>query len=144
MIRRRIGSLVVCAAMLFSTVFPTITARAEGDTLPQATGNTYYVSTLDGNDRNSGKSETEALYSLTALSQIDLQPGDRVLLERGSNFYNDFLHLRGVKGTQEAPIVIDAYGDSEAALPVINTNGQGIWYQDYGTALDNAQHVYRG
>ena len=144
MIRRRIGSLVVCAAMLFSTVFPTITARAEGDTLPQATGNTYYVSTLDGNDRNSGKSETEALYSLTALSQIDLQPGDRVLLERGSNFYNDFLHLHGVKGTQDAPIVIDAYGDSGKALPVINTNGQGIWYQDYGTALDNAQHVYRG
>ena len=144
MIRRRLCSLAVCAAILFSVVFPPITAQAEGDTLPQATGNTYYVSTLDGNDRNSGKSETEALYSLTALSQMNLQPGDRVLLERGSNFYNDFLHLRGVKGTQEAPIVIDAYGDSGAALPVINTNGQGIWYQDYGTALDNAQHVYRG
>ena len=144
MIRRRLCSLAVCAAILFSVVFPPITAQAEGDTLPQATGNTYYVSTLDGNDRNSGKSETEALYSLTALSQMNLQPGDRVLLERGSNFYNDFLHLRGVKGTQEAPIVIDAYGDSGAALPVINTNGQGIWYQDYGTTLDNAQHVYRG
>ena len=143
MIRQRLCSLAVCAAVLFSVVFPPITAQAIGDTLPQATGNTYYVSTLDGNDRNSGKSETEALYSLAALSKISLQPGDRVLLERGSNFYNEFLHLREVKGTSDAPIVIDAYGDG-TSLPVINTNGQGIWYQDYGVALDNAQHVYRG
>ena len=144
MIKRRLCSLAVCAAVLFSVVFPPITARAEGDILPQATGNTYYVSTLDGNDRNSGRSEAEALYSLAALSKINLQPGDRVLLERGSNFYNEFLHLRQVKGTPDAPIVIDAYGDTGAGLPVINTNGQGIWYQNYGTALDNAQHVYRG
>ena len=75
---------------------------------------------------------------------ITLQAGDKVYLERGSIFNNEFLHLREVKGTQDAPIVIDAYGDSGKALPVINTNGQGIWYQDYGTALDNAQHVYRG
>ena len=104
MIKRRLCSLAVCAAVLFSVVFPPITARAEGDILPQATGNTYYVSTLDGNDRNSGRSEAEALYSLAALSKINLQPGDRVLLERGSNFYNEFLHLRQVKGTPDAPI----------------------------------------
>ena len=109
-------------------------------------GTTYYFSTLNGDNNNSGTSQEQAWASLNMLEEknITLQAGDKVYLERGSIFNNEFLHLRGVKGTQDAPIVIDAYGDSEAALPVINTNGQGIWYQDYGTALDNAQHVYRG
>ncbi len=109
-------------------------------------GTTYYFSTLNGDNNNSGTSQEQAWASLNMLEEknITLQAGDKVYLERGSIFNNEFLHLREVKGTQDAPIVIDAYGDSEAALPVINTNGQGIWYQDYGTALDNAQHVYRG
>ena len=109
-------------------------------------GTTYYFSTLNGDNNNSGTSQEQAWASLNMLEEknITLQAGDKVYLERGSIFNNEFLHLREVKGTQDAPIVIDAYGDSGAALPVINTNGQGIWYQDYGTALDNAQHVYRG
>ena len=109
-------------------------------------GTTYYFSTLHGDNNNSGTSQEQAWASLHMLEEknITLQAGDKVYLERGSIFNNEFLHLQGVKGTQEAPIVIDAYGDSSAALPVINTNGQGIWYQDYGTTLDNAQHVYRG
>ena len=109
-------------------------------------GTTYYFSTLNGDNNNSGTSQEQAWASLNMLEEknITLQAGDKVYLERGSIFNNEFLHLREVKGTQDAPIVIDAYGDSGKALPVINTNGQGIWYQDYGTALDNAQHVYRG
>ena len=109
-------------------------------------GTTYYFSTLNGDNNNSGTSQEQAWASLNMLEEknITLQAGDKVYLERGSIFNNEFLHLREVKGTQDAPIVIDAYGDSGKALPVINTNGQGIWYQDYGTVLDNAQHVYRG
>ena len=108
-------------------------------------GTTYYFSTLHGDNNNSGTSQEQAWASLHMLEEknITLQPGDKVYLERGSIFNNEFLHLREVKGTSDAPIVIDTYGDG-ASLPVINTNGQGIWYQDYGVALDNAQHVYRG
>ena len=109
-------------------------------------GTTYYFSTLHGDNNNSGTSQEQAWASLNMLEEknITLQAGDKVYLERGSIFNNEFLHLHEVKGTQDAPIVIDAYGDSDAALPVINTNGQGVWYQDYGTTLDNAKHVYRG
>ena len=109
-------------------------------------GTAYYFSTLHGDNNNSGTSQEQAWASLNMLEEknITLQAGDKVYLERGSIFNNEFLHLRQVKGTPDAPIVIDAYGDTGAGLPVINTNGQGIWYQNYGTALDNAQHVYRG
>ena len=109
-------------------------------------GTAYYFSTLHGDNNHSGTSQDQAWASLNMLEEknITLQAGDKVYLERGSIFNNEFLHLRQVKGTPDAPIVIDAYGDTGAGLPVINTNGQGIWYQNYGTALDNAQHVYRG
>ena len=109
-------------------------------------GTAYYFSTLYGDNNNSGTSQDQAWASLNMLEEknITLQAGDTVYLERGSIFNNEFLHLRQVTGTPDAPIVIDAYGDTGAGLPVINTNGQGIWYQNYGTALDNVQHVYRG
>ena len=56
-------------------------------------------------------------------------------------FENQFLHLN-VQGTKEQPIYIGAYGNG--AKPLIQTTGQGIWYQDYGNELDAPTHVYRG
>ena len=64
-----------------------------------------------------------------------------MFLERGSVFEGQFLHL-SVQGSKEHPIRIGAYGNG--ARPLIETNGQGIWYQDYGTELDAPTHVYRG
>lgn len=40
------------------------------------------------------------------------------------------------------PIVIGSYGCGED--PLIKTDGQGIWYQDYGKELDSPTHVYHG
>ena len=77
-----------------------------------------------------------------AIHRRSLQPGDRVLLERGSVFYGQYLHVTD-SGTKEAPIVIGAYGTADAP-PRIDACGQGIWYQDYGTPLDSPTHVYHG
>ena len=100
----------------------------------------YYVSSLRGDDANDG-TESYPLKSLFAVNRLNLQPGDRVLLERGSVFEGQFLHLN-VQGTKEHPIYIGAYG--EGVRPLIQTNGQGIWYQDYGNELDAPTHVYKG
>ena len=40
-------------------------------------------------------------------------------------------------------IEITSYGDN-GDLPKINTNGKGVWYQDYGNELDFGGHVYKG
>ena len=77
------------------------------------------------------------------INEITLQPGDRVLLERGSVFVDEYLHVKG-SGSAEAPIVIDAYGDESLPLPLIQTNGKGVWNQDYGKSLDNVNHVNKG
>ena len=40
-------------------------------------------------------------------------------------------------------IEITAYGQ-DGDLPKINTNGHGVWYQDYGCELDYSGHIYKG
>ena len=102
---------------------------------------TYYVSSKTGNDSNDGLTEENAFASLFAINHISLQPGDKVLLERGCVFYGQYLQVTD-SGSKDAPIVIGAYGDGNA--PRIEACGQGIWYQDYGNLLDAPTHVYHG
>ena len=94
---------------------------------------TYYVSQRTGSDENDGRTCSTAFASLSAVNRRHLQPGDRVLLERGSVFYGQYLHVTD-SGTKEAPIVIGAYGTADTP-PRIDACGQGIWYQDYGLSL---------
>lgn len=101
----------------------------------------YYVSSKTGNDSNDGMTQEKALASLFAINKRKLCPGDRVLLERGSNFIGQYLHITD-SGSKDNPIIIGAYGEGNA--PCIETCGQGIWYQDYGNPLDSPTHVYHG
>lgn len=101
----------------------------------------YYVSSKHGKYGNSGLSPEEAFDTLDAVNELTLLPGDKVLLECGSVFENQYLHLSG-QGTKEHPVFIGKYG--QGALPVINCNGGGIWFQDYGRALDSPTHVWHG
>lgn len=103
---------------------------------------TYYVSQRTGSDENDGRTCSTAFASLSAINRRHLQPGDRILLERGSVFYGQYLHVTD-SGTKEAPIVIGAYGTADAP-PRIDACGQGIWYQDYGCAPDSPTHVHHG
>lgn len=133
--------MITALAVIVSSIAPGITVSAAADQ-EATTGTTYYVSTLNGKDSNDGTSESNAFYSLQKINELTLQPGDRVLLESGSEFTNGYLHLYEQSGSPESPIVIDKYGDGNN--PVINTNGQGIWYQNYGGMLDNVNHVFKG
>ena len=102
---------------------------------------TYYVSSEKGNDQNDGKSELTPFATLEPLQKCGLQPGDKILLERGSVFEDQYLHIRQ-SGMKDAPIEVGPYG--EGCLPKIHANGNGRWYQDYGGPLDSPVHIYRG
>lgn len=52
----------------------------------------YYVSSKHGNDENAGTQE-KPLATLSAVNRIKLEPGDQVLLERGSVFRGQYLHI---------------------------------------------------
>ena len=103
----------------------------------------YFFSTLRGNDNNDGRSANTPWRTLRKMQEISFIPGTHILLERGSVFENEYLHLAGISGTDSDPIVVDAYGDNKN-LPIIHANGHGLWYQDYEKPLDNPLHLSKG
>ncbi|MGN1442932.1 MAG: polyhydroxyalkanoate depolymerase, partial [Acutalibacteraceae bacterium] len=104
---------------------------------------TYYVSSLNGNDKNDGLSEKTPFATLGKINQTEIHPGDKILLEKGSVFVGQHLHLRECGDIGGEAIEISSYGEGDA-MPRIDADGTGIWYQDYGTVLDNACHLYKG
>ena len=134
---------ILAALMVFMMIFSCLPVSQATEIAPNASGTTYYVSSLHGAEGNDGLSESTPFASLLKINEITLQPGDRVLLERGSVFVDEYLHVKG-SGSEEAPIIIDVYGDENLPKPLIQTNGKGVWYQDYGKRLDNINHKYMG
>jgi len=123
---------------------PSITVPTAKAIHEKANGATVYYVSSKGNDENEGTSEEAAFATLDKINSIELKAGDQVLLERGSEFNDQYLHVKG-SGTKEAPIIISCYGDESQPLPVINTNGKGVWHQDYNlSSLDSSSHVLRG
>ncbi len=99
---------------------------------------TFYISSRRGNDQNDGCSAETAFKTLHRMNREDLTAGTRILLERGSVFFEEYLQIRQ-SGTEDNPIIIDAYHDGDD--PIIHTESQGLWYQNYGTPLDSPTHL---
>lgn len=103
----------------------------------------YYVSSLNGNNSNDGLTPQSPFLTLDKINGLPIKAGDKILLEKGSVFDNQFLHLKNCGDINGEPIEIASYGDGDRP-PFINTNGNGIWLQDYGMPLDYTGHVYKG
>ena len=77
-----------------------------------AFGTTYYVSSTQGSDLNSGTSSAAAWQSLAKVNAQVLQPGDSVLLRRGDVWNETLIPLSS--GAAGSPITFDAYGTGPA------------------------------
>ena len=131
---------LLLAGTTVASMMPAVSVKAEGNT---ATGTTYYVDSNGGNDSNEGTSEGKAFRTLDKVNALDLEPGDTVLLKKGSVFEDQALKFaKEDSGTAEAPVRISVYG--EGNRPQINTNGHGQWDLNYGTPLDNQNHKWKG
>lgn len=73
---------------------------------------TYYLDALKGKDTYKGITAGAPWKSLAKLKGIALQPGDKVLLKRGTVF-NGVLEI-SAQGTDSKPVVIGAYGQAKA------------------------------
>ena len=131
------------ALLLAGTPFLSLVSAytVQAEPVEETAGTIYYVSADKGSDTNSGTSESQAFQTLAKINELTLKPGDQVLLEKGSVFENQALHVKG-SGNDEAPIKISVYGEGER--PKINTNGNGQWKLDYGKHLDNKNHKWKG
>ena len=138
---------MIAASVALGTAFALIapSSALAGDATPAAasTGTTYYVSSTHGNDGNAGTDQNHPWKTLDKVNAIatDLKPGDSVLLERGSTFQDQYLHIKDTSGTADAPITIADYGDA-SAKPVIAANGVkgSRWYQNYRASVGNHQN----
>ena len=123
-----------------ASMMPTVPVNAKESA---ATGTTYYVDSKGGNDSNDGTSESKAFKTLDKVNGLNLEPGDTVLLKKGSVFEDQALKFtKEDSGTAEAPVKVSTYG--EGKRPQINTNGHGQWELNYGNPLDNQNHKWKG
>jgi len=76
---------------------------------PQFSGTTYYVSSVNGNDADSGTSAAQAWKTLKAVNSRTFSPGDKILFERGTQ-YTGRLVAHG-SGAEGFPIIVDAYAE---------------------------------
>lgn len=131
---------LLLAGTTVASMMPAVSVKAEGNT---ATGTTYYVDSNGGKDSNDGTAENKAFQTLDKVNELNLEPGDTVLLKKRSVFEDHALKFaKEDSGTAEAPVRISVYG--EGNRPQINTNGHGQWELNYGTPLDNQNHKWKG
>ena len=138
---------MIAAAVAMGTAFaliaPSSALAADATPAAASTGTTYYVSSTHGDDGNAGTDQGHPWKTLDKVNAIatDLKPGDSVLLERGSTFQGQYLHIKDTSGTADAPITIADYGDA-SAKPVIAANGVkgSRWYQNYRASVGNHQN----
>ena len=80
-------------------------------------GITYYISSTEGNNENTGESIYSPWGNFDKIEQLILSPGDKILLKRGDVF-TDRLVVCGT-GTEDAEIYIGAYGNANEK-PIIS------------------------
>ena len=88
-------------------------------------GRSFYVSSEEGNDNNTGTTADKPLKTLNKINEImkDFKPGDKILLKRGSKFNNQSLHIKDISGAENKPITFMDYGDPSKPAPLIAANG---------------------
>lgn len=111
----------------------TIEPDAAPTTPRSGTGQAYYVDSRQGNDNNAGRSHTEPFRSLAKVNSLPLNPGDQLLLARGSR-WSETLSPTG-SGSSTDAITIGAYGSGAAPTVTggstcIHVTGSHVIIQD--------------
>ncbi|UCC98447.1 MAG: right-handed parallel beta-helix repeat-containing protein [Phycisphaerales bacterium] len=96
---------------------------------PRTLAVTYYVSP-SGDDGNPGTSTQRAWRTLDKVNALDLNPGDRVLLEAGHDYPGNLLLTAEDAGTPVQPVVIGSYSSGRAMIKA--GDGSGVTVQNAG------------
>ncbi|MEV6156475.1 hypothetical protein AB0L53_39640 [Nonomuraea sp. NPDC052129] len=85
---------------------------------------TYYLDSVHGNDSAAGDSPETAWKTLAKASTADLEPGEKLMLSRGSTWSGQLAITKS--GEADNPIVVDAYGTG--ARPVLKDDNEACLY----------------
>lgn len=112
---KAIVSTILVLSCILMNVIPVKATLKSGEG-----GITYYLDS-NANDNGDGSSEISAWNSLDQVNNHLFQPGDKLLIKRGSIFYGT-LYPKG-SGANGSPIIIDVYGHGEDK-PLIDAGGK--------------------
>ena len=112
----------------------TSACNSDHKTDPTSEFNTYYIHPETGNNNSDGLTKKNAWKSIRQLNNIDLQPGDKILLASGTIF-REPLELYHLEGTEKHPIIISSYnptGADNTSMAVIEVTNSlnGIYIED--------------
>ncbi len=108
-------ALLLAVALLGSSVSATPSSAA-------CTSSSFYVGCKNASDGNAGTSGSSPWRTLDKANKASLNPGDRLLLQRGCTWDGNRLRASWT-GTAAQNISIRAFGDSALARPVIQNGG---------------------
>jgi hypothetical protein len=109
--------------LLGTSFLPLISGNSAGQlagNLLSSGGNSYYVDSVAGNDKNIGTSADAPWKTLDKVNRKTFAAGDIVLFKSGSKWTGQ-LRLQG-SGTEQRPIVVNKYGGD--AQPIIEGAGR--------------------
>ncbi len=119
---RRTASFIQASLLLCLIVAANILPARAGGVLPAPalpTAKTYYVSSSQGNDHNTGLSESDPLATISTVNSLALQPGDVVLFKCGDTWRADPLILKH-SGAAGQPILFSSYPAACLDRPVLS------------------------
>ncbi len=150
---------IISFVLALTVVMTTLTFS----TFATATGKTYYVDSVNGDDANEGTDINAPIKTINGLIGADFVPGMKILFKNGGEY--ECAATLTCSGTKENPIVISSYGEGEKAILKTNEraeilrlfdcsyitvsnlhfvapNGGGIWIDTYnhtseGIVIDN-------
>lgn len=96
------------------------TVSFDGEREEESGYNLFYVDSENGDDENSGRSPEKAWKSLENVNDNEFEPGTKILLKRGSVFYEQLVPKSS--GKPGKYIIIDSYGSGPK--PIINGDGE--------------------
>mgnify|MGYP001290197866 CR=1 FL=1 len=98
-----------------------------------------YFLRADGDDAAAGTTRAAAWRTLDRLNAVDLEPGDRVLLEGGVTFPGTLVIAPEDAGTRRRPVTIRSFGGGRATIAA--GTGRGIFVHDAGGVRISALNV---
>ena len=104
---------------------------------------TYYVDATNGNDSNSGISESAPWKTIAEVNHSDFNPGDQILFKRGETWIGTTLNIPS-DGKSGNHITIGAYGTGNK--PIIDGSGLGktIYLNGRGFITINNLEIKKG
>src|SRR5215213_6798196 len=102
--------------------------------------NTYYLSPT-GSDANNGLTPGTAWLTLAKINSLDLDPGDKVLLEGGATFTGSLQLDQYDNGTSVSPITISSYGTGRATIFAPGAFG---FYASNADEINLTNLIFRG